>query len=110
MQGFSDRDFFCRETNIRVLVERSDRIELIAESHRNPTGKKASTRRAAIGPRNIAIGKTHSICRDPINVRRGDFRIPLTTEFPIAEIIGKEDDDVGLIGRGDELEGQPDSE
>ena len=56
---------------------------------------KPCTGRTAIGSGDVTLGEADSSFGDPIDMGRGDFGITLTTEFPIAQVIGQEDNQVG---------------
>ena len=67
---------------------------LIAASHQARAG------RAAIRPADVAAGEAHAAFGQRINLRRVNLRVALAAQFAVAEIVGKDDEDVGLaLGR-----------
>jgi hypothetical protein len=50
------------------------------------------------------LGETHPVGGYGVDVRRGDLRVSLATQFPIAQVVGKEQHDVGRTLRGLDLE------
>ena len=96
VQRLCNRDFLRRQSEFRFFIASPGRIEFITKACRRSAGKQPRTRRAAIRTSNVTGSKPHTIGCNRIDMRRGDFGIPLATEFAVTKIIGKEDDDVGL--------------
>ena len=44
----------------------------------------------------VTGSKPHAILRDGINMRRRHILTPIHTHIPVAQIIGQNDDDIGL--------------
>ena len=44
----------------------------------------------------MRVGEPHALAREPVDVRRFDFRRAVATDIPVAEVVGEDDDDVGL--------------
>lgn len=49
--------------------------------------------------RRVAVGESHAIIRDGINVRRRNVLASVNTDIGVTEVISKEDDDVGFFRR-----------
>lgn len=70
--------------------------------------EKRVTRGRADARRRVCVGKTHPLGRQLIQVWRRDLRIGvIAAQITIAEIIGKDDDEVGVTGCGCGLRHQP---
>ena len=95
MQPFCKGNRLLGQSNPEFLIACSNRVELITESGRNTPRQQASLGRAAVGGCNVSLGKAHSLAGHRVNVRGPDLTVPLHTAFPVAEIIGQKDDEVG---------------
>ena len=96
MQMLSQRDLAARQTCIRIFVVMADRIEFVSEASLVTPGHDPRTRRAAVRSRDVPAGEPDAVLRDGIDMRRGDFRTPLTPEFSVTQVIGKQQHDVWL--------------
>ena len=47
--------------------------------------------------RGVAIGETHSVLCDTVDVRRRDVLAAVHANVGIAEVVGEEEDDVGAV-------------
>ena len=56
--------------------------------------EQAVARGRADGRRRMSIGEPHALPRQPVNVRRLDLGGTITTDIPVAEVVGHDDDDV----------------
>ena len=103
MQPFSKGNLLLGQSNPGFLIACSNRVELITESGRNTARQQASPGRAAVGSCNVSLGKANSLAGHGVNIRGPDLTVPLHTAFPVAEIIGQKDDEVGkglFLGKG----------
>ena len=100
VQGLGNRDFLWRQAESGFFIERSGRIELVAEARRGAPGEETCPGGAAVGARHVACGKAHAIVRDGVDMGRRDFRIALAAQFSVTEVVGEEDDDVGSCASG----------
>jgi hypothetical protein len=77
-------------------------VELVAEALLVTAGQKAGARRAAIGTADVTAREAHAVPRDAVEVGRGDFPSKaLAAQFTVAEVVGDDDEDVGLaLGGG----------
>jgi hypothetical protein len=47
----------------------------------------------------VICGEPHATRGEAVNVRGFEFLLPVTTQIPIAKVIGKDEDDVGFANR-----------
>ncbi len=64
-------------------------------------GEQGVARGRAHAGGGMRIGKTHALCGEAIDVRRVDFatRGIVATDIAVAEVIGKDHDDIGFVRR-----------
>ena len=84
-QGFAQR---------QALPRAKLRIVGMAEPVLIPTREQTRARRAAVRVTYVAIGETDPGCGQPINVWRGKVLEPLEPDIRVAEVIGKNHDDI----------------
>ena len=60
---------------------------------RQETRSRGSTN----GTARVKLGELHSVCRQRINTRRLEIRLPHAAEIVVAKIIGNDPDDVWLL-------------
>ena len=83
LQEVGESDFVRRQT-ARVARRR---IRLVAESLLVTARDDSGAGGTAHGGRNIAGRETHTACRQRINARRGEVRIPLKAEVVVAGVV-----------------------
>src|SRR5207237_4647567 len=82
-------------------------VELVAEAGRVAAGQEAGPAGGAVGGGDVAVGESHAVLGDGVDVRRRDvLHDPLEPELAPADVVGQEDDDVRLADVGGR--GQPD--
>jgi len=86
------------EAVARLLVLGSDWVELMSEPGAVFSCYQPGSRWAAVGSCYIALSKADSFFGDSVYMRCGDLIISLTTKFSIAQIIRKQNDQVGHFG------------
>ena len=96
VEGFSDGDLFGRESDFRVFVAGPNGIVFVSEARWDSSGQESGAGRATIGACDVGRGESGSVLCNGVNVRCRDFRISLTTKFPVSEVVGQENNDVGL--------------
>lgn len=99
MQAFGQGDLASRDTRTGIFIAGADGVEFVTKSSWKPAGQQAGPRGTAIGGGDIGLSTADTAFREPINPWRGDLRIALTAEFTVAQIIGDEQHDIGLILR-----------
>src|SRR2546425_9693652 len=58
------------------------------------TGHQTTTRRRADRAASVALSEMHPFLRKPVNVRRLDSFLPVTTEVAVTEVVGENENDV----------------
>jgi hypothetical protein len=96
LQELREGDFLERKTELRTFVFPAGGIVFVAEASGNPACEESCTGWAAIGSGDVGLGAAHAIFCDGIDVGSGDVcpRI-LTGQLTVAEIVGKNDDEIG---------------
>lgn len=64
-----------------------------------PGEQRGSAGRADFGG-GVKLGEAHPLGSHAVEVRRADVRVAVATEVPVAEVVGKDDDDVRTSGVG----------
>ena len=64
-----------------------------------PPGEQRRTRRRADGA-DVEILEFDALCSQPVERRRGEFRIAMATQIAPAHVIGEDEEDVGLLRLG----------
>jgi hypothetical protein len=71
-------------------------------------GHEHAARRRAHGAARVELREAHALGGELVEVRRLNQLLPVAAEFPIAEIVGEDEDDVWFgrlrAGRGDQRE------
>jgi hypothetical protein len=63
------------------------------------TGHQRATRWCANRGAGVSLREAHPLCRQSIDVRRLNQPLSETAEIPVAQIIGKDENDVRLLAR-----------
>ena len=62
-------------------------------------GHEHAARRGADGRAGIGIGESHAVGGQAIEIRRFDLLLAVAAEVAVAEVIGQDEDDIGLLAR-----------
>ena len=97
------RRFSDREADFGIEVGFADSVHLVPETRLVAAGHEARARGAAEWRGGIALREADATGGERVRVRRSDLVVSLEAEFAVAEVVGKQDDDVRLaarLGRG----------
>ena len=83
----------------RPRVRRRGPIGLEPEAVLIPPSDQSGAGRTTLRCADVARREPHAVRRDGVNLRRDDLPRSLAAEIGIPEIVGKDDDDVGLLHR-----------
>ena len=59
-------------------------------------GHEAAARRRADGAAGVGLGEAHALGRQAVEVGRLDALLAVAAEVAVAEVVGQDEDDVGL--------------
>ena len=93
---FSHCGLGTRKPVLRTALNVWHHVEIISEAMLIASSHQSRSRWATDRRGDVAGGETNSVRGDRIDVRSGDFVVPLATKFSVAEVIGEEHDDVGF--------------
>ncbi len=78
-------------------IDRTRKKIVNAVLRRNPPGQKRSSAGRTHRNRHEEILKPHACCRHAVEAWRSNFGIAITTRRPDSHVIGKNEDDIGLL-------------
>jgi len=69
----------------------------VAETVLVAAGHQPRAGRAAVRPGDVAVTEAHAVLGERIDVRRRDVLAALEADVGVAQVVGQQDDDVGLL-------------
>src|SRR6476646_7146000 len=93
LQCLGERGFAGRQTAGRVGEENAA-LAAHAAADRQSAGKQGSSARRTQRSRDVGAGVLLALGGHAVQVRRANGRMPVTTQVPVAQIVGKDDDKV----------------
>ena len=77
-------------------AERGDPV-VDADAKRGAPGHQAGPGRRAVGRGGVAVGQAQPLARQLVDVGRLDHRVAIAGQVAVAEIVGQQDEEVGLL-------------
>ena len=96
MENMGQRALAQRQSDTRIVVLGSDRIEFISESSWHSPGKEAGPRGTAIRRGEISLGEPDAIHRHGIDVGSRNLLVSVTAQLAVPKVVGDQQDDVRL--------------
>src|SRR5262245_4985580 len=100
LEDVGECDLRGRQSAGGVREEDPAGIRAHAGADRQPAGEKGRPARGADGRGRVEAGELEPLGGHPVQVRGANGRVAITAEVSIPQIVGEDDDEVRLLGRG----------